>query len=135
MHKKFTMILVIVLLLIAVSGISIYMYFGKSIEPLQNINTAEIKEIYFSDPATNYIVSDDADIELIIKQLCKMKLHRRMNKDVDGFAFLIDIVYKNDETTTISLEGSDMIKIDGDCYLSDHNYCDEIKELFDRLKQ
>lgn len=52
-----------------------YIYLFIESNPLKDVNADDIKEIFIADPSSNYIVTENEDINDILNALKDMKLY------------------------------------------------------------
>ncbi len=113
--------------------IGVIFFLNLDMNPLKDIKSTDVKEVMIANPGSYYTVSDQEDIDMIMKELYNMKLYRRIGGNTDGFSYLIDIKLLSGETISLSI--SKNVKISRKTYKPDRNYTDTIEELYNKLSK
>lgn len=105
-----------------------------TINPLNSIDSSEIKEITIYNPAVGFVITEQGDIKTLVKLLKSMELKKKKDKHLEGFAFLITITLANKNTISMGILSGD-IAIDSQHYSPDKDYCDSIRAVFNKLSE
>ncbi|MBE5924202.1 MAG: hypothetical protein E7271_07025 [Lachnospiraceae bacterium] len=123
-------ILIILLFFLVVLGFLVFVG-GNN---LNKINSSEVQEIEITNPRSNFTITNQKDIQNLLKVLQKTELNRKyFHSHPDGFAFMIEIRLVSGETTHISIR-SDSATIDRNFYKSPASLCDEVDSYFESIK-
>lgn len=141
--KRMIIILTIVVAVVFVVSIVVWVrnssnnreYTGTSdIEGLTDMDKVSIQEITIHNPSEYYTITDQDDIQLLFTVLQSMKLRSKSNSNKEGFAFLLDIKINNDKKINMSILSKD-IRINGQNYEPDKDYCDIIRKIYNKLSK
>lgn len=122
-------IIILSICVCVVAGIIIFM--NLDMNPLRDVKSTEVKEIMMANPGSYYTVTEQEDIDMVMKELQNVKLYRRLRDYGDGFSFLIDIKLTSGETISMSI--SKNINISSKTYKADVDITETIGDLFDKL--
>ena len=114
--------LILIIFLGVVIGI-IAFYQAPVVTEVTNIQISEIDEVYLYHNDNEYCLTKE-EIDRFLKVFQNMKLKHDISHNKDG-GYGAQIILTNGKTIDINVFSNDII-INGKCYRSDKDYCDEI---------
>lgn len=106
---------------------------GRNVKVLEDVKVSDIDSIQLT--ISDYmIVTEQEDIGKILGILQSMELDRTYDKDIEGWAIIVDVFY-NDGSDEFFTFYEDEVNADGDFYKCDSQFCDDLRELFFELEE
>lgn len=132
MKKKLLAAAAVVLITVIIASVVIKEDINRN--PLIEIDTADIEEITIHNPVKYYTITEPEDIKTLFDVLQSFKLSKKSDTEKDGFAYIINVKLKSNNTLNMNVLSHD-IKIDNQNYKPAINYCNDLYVLFITLSK
>jgi len=130
MNKKVKFVLVTVSVALVFAAL-IGLWIGtRNVNIMKDVDINEIEkiEIYQNNKAS--ILSEENDVKEFVKLFESMELDKTFSNSKEGYAFSIDVYYKNGKESKIIVRSSEII-IDCKFYKCDKSYCDDVRKIYE----
>ena len=127
-RKKVRSIIMLLFILVI-----LFIVWRRDISIMDDVQANEISKITMYDSSTHIEVTDKEDISKIVNLIQSMELNHAIPKGKEGYAFSINICYKNGEESIITVRSTDIV-VDGTYYESSNDYCGDFQQLYNEFE-
>lgn len=131
--KRKTKIILLTAIIVITIALTVWVG-GMNMNPFKNMNAVDITEITIHNPTKYYTITEKEDIQILFDSLQSMNLRKKLKSNKDGFAFLIEIKFKNGETIDMSILSKN-IRIKNIYYKPDNDYCNRVLKIFNSFSE
>lgn len=125
-------VILAVAVIIEAAVICSVMFYQRNRNPFKNVSANNIQEVTICNPAESKVLTQGDDITLVLNTLKEMKLVKKQSNEKEGFAFVIYMKLKNGKKMDTTILSKDII-INNQYYKPDKDYCDVVREIYDKL--
>ena len=129
MKKYMSLICIVVVIALC---ISFFVWRNRVIHVAEIIDFNMITKVEIWSGDNCVTLTEDGDIKKLTDILDSMKLKKRFQQESDGFVFSINIYKENNEQNDLTLFRD--IRIDGQYYRCDRDYCDDMRKLYESFQ-